>query len=35
MPLTDVREAHVEVDLSGLGPVDDDEAGGDAAGEES
>ena len=27
--LTDVREAHVEVDLSGIGPVDDDEAGRD------
>jgi len=34
--LTDVREAHVEVDLSGIGPVDDDEAGRDAAaGQES
>ena len=31
--LTDVREAHVEVDLSGIGPVDDDDdtAGSDAA----
>ena len=33
--LSDVREAHVEVDLSGLGPVDDDEAARDDAGEES
>jgi ribosome maturation factor RimP len=34
--LTGVREAHVEVDLSGIGPVDDDEAGRDAAaGQES
>ena len=33
--LTAVREAHVEVDLSGLGPVDDDEAARDDAGEES
>lgn len=34
--LTSVREAHVEVDLSGIGPVDDDEAGRDAAaGQES
>jgi ribosome maturation factor RimP len=31
--LTDVRDAHVEVDLTGLGPVDD-EAGADA-GQES
>ncbi len=36
MALADVREARVEVDLSGIGPVDDDEAGGGAAaGEES
>ncbi|WP_315099374.1 ribosome maturation factor RimP [uncultured Cellulomonas sp.] len=36
--LTDVREAHVEVDLSGLGPVDvdqDETAARDDAGEES
>lgn len=34
--LAGVREAHVEVDLSGIGPVDDDEAGRDAAaGQES
>jgi ribosome maturation factor RimP len=38
--LTEVREAHVEVDLSGLGPVDvdvdqDETAGRDDAGEES
>ena len=36
VPLADVREAHVEVDLSGIGPVDDDdETGGSAAGKES
>lgn len=36
--LTDVREAHVEVDLSGIGPVDvdhDERVGRDAAGKES
>ena len=36
VPLSEVRDAHVEVDLTGIGPVDDDEAGGDAdAGQES
>jgi ribosome maturation factor RimP len=36
--LADVREAHVEVDLSGIGPVDvdqDERAGDDTAGKES
>ncbi|WP_028047013.1 ribosome maturation factor RimP [Cellulomonas sp. URHE0023] len=34
--LSEVRAAHVEVDLTGVGPVDDDEAGADAdAGQES
>jgi ribosome maturation factor RimP len=36
VPLSEVRAAHVEVDLTGVGPVDDDEAGRDAdAGQES
>ncbi|MBO3084411.1 ribosome maturation factor RimP [Cellulomonas fengjieae] len=35
VPLSDVRRGRVEVDLSGIGPVDDDEADGAAAGEES
>ena len=37
VPLSEVRSAHVEVDLTGVGPVDDDdEAGSDAdAGQES
>jgi ribosome maturation factor RimP len=36
VPLSEVRAAHVEVDLTGVGPVDDDEAGSDAdAGQES
>ena len=36
IPLSEVRAAHVEVDLTGVGPVDDDEAGSDAdAGQES
>ena len=35
VPLSEVRAAHVEVDLTGVGPVDDDEAGLDAdAGQE-
>jgi len=35
VPLSEVRAAHVEVDLTGVGPVDDDEAGIDAdAGQE-
>jgi len=36
VPLSEVRAAHVEVDLTGVGPVDDDEAGSDAdAGQEN
>ncbi|WP_130783049.1 ribosome maturation factor RimP, partial [Cellulomonas biazotea] len=38
VPLAQVRDARVEVDLSGLGPVDDDDVAGpgaDAAGQES
>jgi ribosome maturation factor RimP len=34
IPLSEVRTAHVEVDLAGLGPIDDDEAGTDAAAEQ-